>query len=262
MSTNSMLPSDLTRCLAWNTDLIYTYLKTQNLSPTQIALIAEEADPKVDGQFVVLTVNSSIPRSIIQQPQTGARKKFKPELICCALDELFELNTNVCASFCHSRINLGTETGTYKLFYRKHFKGGLDVHYMIMEALQLRSRNTSSFVSMCYAYILSYTTDYDVIDCIVTGLAQPMRVDEQTDVGRKVLGACQHFDIRPREIVDIVTPDRTVDAYSFIVINNKRHCVVRRKDMILIRLTMMFTRPFVYDKKITELAGDFPWLCD
>jgi hypothetical protein len=224
MSTNSMLPSDLTECLAWNTESIYTYLETQNLSPTQIALIAEEADPKVDGQFVVLTVNSSIPRSIIQQTQTGARKKFKPELIRCALDALLELNTNVCASFCHSRINLGTETGTYKLFYRKHFKGGLDVHYMIVEALQLRSRNTSSFVSMCYAYILSYTTDYDVIDCIVTGLAQPMRVDEQTDVGRKVLGACQHFDIRPREIVDIVTPDRTLGAYSFIVINKATLC--------------------------------------
>lgn len=262
MSTNSMLPSDLTEVLAWNVEPIYNYMETQNRSPTQIALIAEEAEPTVAGQFVVLTVNCSIPRSIIRQLQTDARKKFKPGLICHALGELLELNTAVCASFCHSRINLGTETNTYKMFYHKHFKGSLDVHYMIMETLQLRSHNISSFVSMCYAYILSYTTDYDVIDRIVTGIAQPMRVDEQTDVGRKVLIACVHFDIRPREIVDIVTPDSTVDAYSFIVIDNKRHCVVRRKDMILIRLAMMFTRPFVYDKKIMELAGDFPWLCD
>jgi hypothetical protein len=262
MFKNSIVASDRTGWLhnPDNTARVYAYLKSQNMTCTQIALIGECCKPKTVGQFFEIAPNCNIPMSIIQQPQTMIRCNLGVGLIDIALIELADINNEVCANFCHSRGYLGREKNKYRDFYSKHFKGRLDIHYMFMEIIQLRSLNTTSFVSTVYAYILSHTLDYDVIDTIVTAMVQPMHVCDETEIGLKALHACEFFDIRPRYIGDIMSPDHTINAYSFIVIGGKKSCMVRRKDMLLIRLALMFTPPFMYDDKMKPLVLEFPWL--
>lgn len=249
-------------------DNIYRYLVEElELDAAQICFLAEHVKlpvERVSETMIRLAPDMSVPISLLASAQIATKCEFTKTLCLRGLEQFHEENPVVASRFCYSRLCLSAKAKFYRSFYKTHFKGKCDIHYLFVELIQTRAWNIHDFVSQIYAYLLSYIGSYEDMETFISLLVKPTYVSDTSLLGIKVMDACRAFDIRPKVMPHTISqlPGSAVDKFTFI------HCtrvfMIRKKDWLLVVLYLFFTKPFlsfdILPCSLQALVTKYPWL--